>query len=244
MIILKEKGKTFEYYVRALRKQYGNLTALIFDCNKELFNLRRTNSPQFQKITPDKIQVGNFYHICYDYNSNKLYCPIWVIDYRVLESNKHVIYTVNLDYLPFDYKLLYFSNLYNKAESIFNYNDDAKEFTAEKPIPVKFQPIYDSLKNNGGYNFAITAFDLTKIKECYGVSTSLLYVLIHTHMRPVNVKLMKDLMNSYQEDSEQNKKLKKLITNLDDIVETYDNDIKSYYEKLKAFESNYKLFED
>lgn len=244
MPLIEQPGYTFSHYVRALRGQFGNdLPSLIMACNRDMFGFRRSPTPWFMNIAHNRIQVGKFYFINYDFNGNKLYCPIFTIDYRVKESGKHVIYAINLDYLPFEYKLLYFDKLYNLANNIFSFNKDAQDFTQEQPIPVNFEQIYRTLKDNGDFNYAISAFDITKIVELYGVSTNLMYIMIHVHMRPVNIALMKELMQRYEEGAEERMKLGNLIDKLEEMQETYEEDVQTYYKKLRNLENNYKLFD-
>jgi hypothetical protein len=243
--IIKEKGKRYQYYVQALRGQFGgDLPSLIFECNKELFWARKEQTDWFQSCPIDKIQVGRFYLINYYYNGNKVFCPIFTIDYRVSPHNKHNIYAINLDYLPFDFKMVYFNNLYNITEDIFEFNQDARDVFKEKRIPVNFEMMYKSLENNGGFNFAITAFDLNKILECYLVSTNLMYIITNVHMRPVNVALMKELAEQYDEGLEPKIRLEKLLNEMEEMSESYDTDVKDYYKKLRQLENNYKLFDD
>ena len=244
MIILKEKDKKFEYYVRALRGKFGNdLPSLIHESNKEIFLMRKNPTSWFTGCPLNDIKVGKFYLINYNFNGNKLYCPIFAIDYRVTDNNKHVIYAVNLDYLPFDYKMIYFNKLSIVYSQIFDKNNESNGVMEETPLPVKFETVYKTLEKNGGYHYSISAFDITKINECFVVSTSLMYLLIHVHMRPVNIALMKQLMEEYQEGSETKEKLKNLLNNLDESVKTYEEDVQSYYKKLRNIENNYKLFE-
>lgn len=243
-ILIEEKGKTFQYYVTALRGQFGdNLASLIHESNKEIFLMRKHPTDWFIPVSLNKMLVGKFYLINYDFNGNKLYCPIFTIDYRVTNNNKHVMYAINLDYLPFDYKMIYFNKMRSLLSYTFDNNADAKNFNEEKVIKVNFETIYKSLEKNGGYNFAISAFDITKIKECFGVSTNLMYLIIHVHMRPVNVALMKEQMKKYDQMSDEKKQLQKLVDSLDDITETYEQDIQEYYKKLRNIENNYKLFD-
>lgn len=245
MIISNEKGKSFEYYVKSLRTKYGNdLKTLIYESNKDIFLLRRTPNNWFMNVPLSNLQVGKFYIILYDFNGNKLYCPIFTIDYRVTENNKHVLYAMNLDYLPFDYKLLYFSKMYENFSNIFESNKDSDNFISESPLPVSFEKIYKTLETNGKFNYCISAFDILKIKECWGVSTNYMYIMIHVHMRPVNISLMKKLSEQYDDISKERIKLTNIINNLDDAIETYEQDVQSYYKKLRNIENNYKLFED
>jgi len=243
--LIEENGKSYEYYVRALRGQYGgDLTTMIYECNKEVFWARRNQTPWFQSLPKDKLQTGRFYLINYNYNGNKVFCPIFAIDYRVSEHNKHNLFAINLDYLPFDYKLLYFNELYNLAKGIFEFNQDASDVLKEKMIPVNFEIMYKSLESNGGMNFAITAFDINKILECYLVSTNLMYLITNVHMRPVNVALMKELAQQYDEGLEPKIRLDKLLGEMDEMTESLDTDVKDYYKKLRSLENNYKLFDD
>jgi len=243
--LIEERGKSYEYYVMALRGQFGgDLGKLIFECNKEIFWARKKQTPWFQSIPLDKIQTGRFYLINYYYNGNKVFCPIFSIDYRVSEHNKHNLFAINLDYLPFDYKTAYFNKLYNLGQDIFEFNQDAPNVMSEKKLPVNFEIIYKSLENNGGMNFAITAFDINKILECYVVSTNLMYLITNVHMRPVNVALMKELSQQYDEGLEPKIRLDKLLEEMDNMTETFDTDVKDYYKKLRQLENNYKLFDD
>lgn len=243
--IIEEKGFEFDYYVRALRGQFGNnLNKLVFECNKELFWMRKNPTDWFKPIPTKRMQTGMFYLVNYEFNGQKLFAPIFTIDYRVSEYNKHNIYAINLDYLPFDYKRIYFNEIYNRGKQIFEHNAVAETVLTEKKMPVNFEMVYKSLKDNGGLHFSITAFDMNKINEVYVVSSNLMYLMIHIHMRPINVALMKQLSESYDKGSELNEKLEKLINELEQMVEDYDNDVIEYYKKLKALENNYKLFEN
>ena len=243
--LITERGQEFEYYVRALRGQFGgNLDQLIFETNKEIFWMRKNPTDWFKPIPTKRIQTGMFYIINYEFNGNKLYCPIFSIDYRVSDNNKHNLYAINLDYLPFDYKVIYFQEIYNKGKQIFEANANASDVLSEKKIPVNFEGVYNSLKSNGGFHYCISAFDLNKINEVFVVSTNLMYLMIHVHMRPLNIELMKQLMNQYDKGSEINEKLEKLINELEQMTINFDTDVIEYYKKLRNLENNYKLFDN
>ena len=245
MALINEPGHQYDYYVRALRGQFGgNLQSLVEASNKEIFLMRKTPTPWFMNVAHNKLQVGKFYLINYNFNKNYLYCPIFTIDYRVKESGKHVIYAINLDYLPFDYKVLYFNQMNNVFQQLFQFNEDAPNFLQEKPLPVNFEQIYKTLETNGGYNYAISAFDITKITELYGVSTTLMHLITHVHMRDVNVVLMKELMEKYENGTEERKRIQKLVDELSEMHRSYEEDIQDYYKKLRNLEANYKLFEN
>lgn len=244
MVILNSKTKKFSYCVDALKGQFSDLKTLVYESNKEVFTLRKKETSEFKRINLKTIQVGRFYLINYEYNGNKLFCPIMTIDMRFSDKNKPVIYAVNLDYLPFDYKKVYFNMIYNKFEDYFSDNVDADDVLKESSLPFNFEMIYKSLETNGNYQYAITAYDIKKINECYLVSTNLLYLLIFTHMRDVNVALLKANMKKWENDDNKSTKINYTISELEKLDEMYDNDVKNYYKRLKALESNYKLFEN
>lgn len=250
--IIQQRGYEYSYYVDALLKQYnGNLSLLINDCNKQIFQARKTqNTKWFKSIHIKKIQIGQFYLINYNYIqdetgkiSNKLYAPIFTIDYRV-SNNKHILYAINLDYLPFSYKKMFIQQLFNGCKQIIDKNVDADNVLNEQKLPVNFEIIYKKLKSNGNLNYCISAYDLNKINEVFVVSTNMTHVISHCHMRKINVALLKQKMQDYDKGSEISEKLNKLVEELEKTVEDYDNDVVEYYKKLKALESNYKLFEN
>ena len=242
-MIFKDGNLRYNNYVDALRGQFGDLTSLVSATNRDVFEMRKNQTNLFMQIGLDKIQVGRFYLINYEFNGNKLYYPILSIDYRV-SNNKHILYAINLDYLPFDYKKMFFNKVYNDFEPIFSNNYDAENVLSENPLPINFEMIYNSLKDNGKFHYAISAFDILKIKECFLVSTSLMYIMTHIHMRKINIALMKETMKNYEDDDYKNKKLKYTITELEKMEESFDNDVISFYKRFKSLESNYKLFEN
>lgn len=243
-MIFKDGKLEYSHYVDALRGQFGDLAALVKATNEDLFYLRRSQSPQFMRINLNKIQIGKFYLINYDFNGNKLFCPIFTIDYRVSKNNKNVLYAINLDYLPFDYKKIFFNKLYNDFHPIFSDNMDAEDALRESPIPIKFEFMYNALKENGGFHFSISAFDILKIQECSLISTNLMYLSTHIHMRKINIQLMKETMKMYEDDKYKEKKLKYTISEMETMSESYDTDVAKFYKKLKQLENNYKLFEN
>lgn len=248
--IIQERGADYSNYMKGLLGQYnGNLGQLIFDCNKELFQSRKTPTKWFKPIVIKKIEVGKFYLVNYNFIddnsgkvSNKLYAPIFTIDYRV-SNNKHIIYAINLDYLSFSFKNVLFQMFRDNGKQIFEKNDAAESVSDEQKIPINFESMYNILKRNGSMNYAISAFDLNKINEVFVVSTSMMHVITNCHMRPVNVALMKELMSKYEKGDELHMSLEKLINELVAMTEEYDNDVVGYYKKLKSLESNYKLFD-
>ena len=74
------------------------------------------------------------------------------------------MFALNLDYLPMIYKRLYFNKLYDIYRKLFERNNDMEDVLKEIPLPINFEQIYKSLKDNGNYQYAISAYDITKNK--------------------------------------------------------------------------------
>jgi len=110
----------FTEEVRALYGQYNqNIKVIRNESTVELFTyILRDPNNQVRGTTINNMQIGKFYIINYNYNGNKLWCPILTIppvpnknENGILErqlklvNNKNVLFAVNFDYLPIMYKV-------------------------------------------------------------------------------------------------------------------------------------------
>ena len=99
----------FIKYIRPFIGQYSSLINIVRESTDEIMNLRKTNSTLFKEINTGKILQGNqvpikFYLIRYYYNGNQVWCPVMSLAYKVI-NNKNILYILNLQYLPFKYKM-------------------------------------------------------------------------------------------------------------------------------------------
>ena len=105
--------KNFENYIYGLiGMNGGTMTSLIYNMSNKLYEL--TNSPnqtEVSQILPNKLVPGRFYLIQYNFNGNPIWCPIFALDYKVIKNN-HLLYAINLEYLPPRYKIMFFNNLF------------------------------------------------------------------------------------------------------------------------------------
>jgi hypothetical protein len=252
--------ESFGSYCTKLMGEYnasmtgGNIKRLVEESTRIIFDLTKNGNLEFTKSFNGNIKTGKFYLIRYNYNGNKLWCPIFVIDDRYnAELQKRIIYAVNLDYLPYKYKIVYFDKLLGMFKSIIlknvKNNDSGGNVNNEPPLKVNFESVYKSLKAND-FNYAITAFDYTKIvglekgsPEVYVVSTNILPRFIFINTKIVNKNIMIQAMK--ETDIEKEKlKLAQILELYEKTVEDYDNDVKEYYQKLKLIENQYKLYEN
>jgi len=217
----------------------NNLRKITTDSTERIFYLMK--NPNYEIFFSKKIIIGNFYIIKYNYNGNKIWCPIFVIDDRYKpDIQKRIIYAINIDYLPYTYRILFFDILFNSFEKIVEFNINNPK--NERPFKINFELIYGLLKRNGGYNYSITAFDYLKIDKLFFVSTSFVNRLLFINTKIVNIKNMKShsLITS---DKNIKNKLNDLIDLFEKINEDLDaNDQRTYYMKLKNLEKKYKLY--
>lgn len=249
----------FSEEVRALFGQYNNNIKLIREeTTLEFFTyIKKTPSRQVGKISVKKIEIGKFYIIRYNYNGNKLWCPILTIpplpnkkEEGILErqlkliNNKSIIYAVNFDYLPLKYKALLIEFLIKSNMGKYEKNSDiifaGNKVKNELNFDLKW--IYQYLKRNENRIYAITAYDVSKIEEVFEVSSTILHRFVFFDTYYVNKKLMMDTLNNIQTE--------KLRNDFDDkvkiyskILEIYESDVESFYKSLRNFEKNLKLFD-
>jgi hypothetical protein len=248
---------SFGLYCSRLIGQYNdNIKRLVEESTEMIFELviKKPNF-QVQRVKRNKIERGRFYLIKYNYNGNKLWCPIFVIDDRYSpELKKRIIYAINLNYLPFRYKIVYFDKLLKMFSDVIEKNiknnDNNGSVNEEFSLKVDFESIYNSLKNNGGFNYAITAYDYMKIDGMdkddgliFGISTTILSRFIFVDTKIIN----KNLMMDYMKDSErENEKaiLNEILEAYEKTLLEYEDDVKEYYQRLRLIENHYKFYDN
>jgi len=236
---------TFTEQVSALYGQYDkNIKKIRDDSTIEIFTyaFKKPNN-QVRPTTIKNIKKGCFYIIRYDFNGNKIWCPIFAIDYKVIE-NKKILYAVNFDFLPIKYKIFFIDSMLGDV-FIADKNSDTqyigKTVLAESGIRnTNFENIYKFLKSNANKEYSITAYDLLKIDKIYAVSTTILqrFVFIDTYY--INKKMMLETL-LYIEDQKIKQELMIKIKKYEELSDMYNIDIENYYKALKNFESNLKL---
>ena len=142
---------SFAKYCSALMGQYNdNMKRLVEDSTEMIFNLViRNPNLQIRRTLNGEILNGKFYMIQYNYNGNKIWCPVFVIDDRYsTELQKRIIYAMNFDYLPYRYKIVFFDKLFKmfqtEIEKHKTNNDNGGNVNQEVPLKVNFQSVYMS----------------------------------------------------------------------------------------------------
>jgi len=243
-------GEFKDYCGKLFGEYNNNIKKITKESTERVFHLMK--NPNNEIFFAKKLSIGKFYMIKYDYNNNKIWCPIFIIDDKYKpDIQKRILYAINLDYLPYSYRILFFDILFTSFSKTIEYNKNSDKNTPEKPLKINFESIYKLLKKNGGYEYSITAYDYTKIDgifkgnpKTYFVSTNFTPRFVFIDTKIVNIKNMIDL-SIIMEDLNIKNKLNTLIKEFNDIKDDFNiNEQKKYYKKLKNLEKEYKLFKN
>lgn len=228
----------------SLLKQYSNNIRIITDeSTKMIFSDVFKNSWwQIKSINIKKLRKGCFYIIKYNYNGNKIWCPILTLDFKIKE-NKNILYCINFDYLPYKYKIPFVNMLFKTNEKTIEKNRDIENVLLENSIKLSFEFVYNWLKTNGNKSYSLTAFDVLKIEKIHVVSTTLIDRFIFLDTKYINKRMMLDTLEKI-DDKTKKEEMKLIIEKYEKLLELYESDIELYYRSLRSFESNLKLYED
>jgi len=234
--------KDFENYIAGMLTKYDSFEKLILVLSDKLIQLKNNpNKSEISKVSNNYLTSGRFSLIQYNFNGNLIWCPILTLDYKV-HKNKHLLYAVNLEYLPPRYKVLLFSKIFNRASSKLETIADNKLVSSEPPLQfMNFDFMYKLLKKNN-MDSAITAYDIGKIKNTYLISIKISPQIILADMKKINSKNMKELHISLSGEAQ--KKLGDIIGEYDTIIEEYQLDSIKYHKKVALFREKLKIFRD
>ena len=117
---IEDKQLEFEALCLNMMSDYGGAKLYELDTTQEFFNsYLKENNKQVSPTRVSKINIGKFYMIQYNYNGNKIWCPIFSIDFKIIK-NKNILYAINLDYLPYIYKIRLFNKIFTFVSKIIS----------------------------------------------------------------------------------------------------------------------------
>lgn len=249
----------FTEEVRALFVQYKkNIKVIRDESTLELFTyiLRKPNK-QVRITNIKNITTGKFYIIRYNFNGNKIWCPILTIppvpnknELGVLERQlkikniKKILYAINFDYLPLRYKASLIDRIIETNLDRYNNNEDkiASGELVSKEFGFRIPWIYTFLKKYKK-NYAITAYDISKIDRVYDISSTILQRFVFVDTYYINKRMMYDTLNKISNEKTRAEFTKK-IKLYEEILKLYETDVEQFYKSLKGFEKNLKLIEN
>ena len=267
---------TFKDDCYALFGEYNNnWKNCIYDSTDIIFNLIKNNNHEVMFTKPNKLMSGKFYLIKYEYikdkyftekylenktvPSLKIWCPIYVLGFkesdkvvqRFDKNKKMIMYAINLDYLPFRYRILFFNLLFNTNFDRIEKNKDlhlmGENVLTEYTIKISSLSAYNLLKNNGGYEYSLTAYDPDKIDkfiygnpELYSISTTIAQRLMFIDCKLINKKNIIETLKESQIESER-EKIKSVLISLDKLLTDLESNEKTLYKKLRQLENYFEI---
>jgi hypothetical protein len=246
--------------VTALFGQYKqNIKVIRDESTLELFTyILKGPSTQVRLVNLKEVQIGKFYIIQYNYNGNKLWCPILTIppiptknETGILERQlkivniKSILYAVNFDYLPIKYKAFLIDAIIKNNKDKYDKNSDKISSGGKMRDESNFNVtwVYNFLKVNANKNYAITAYDISKILKVFEVSSTILHRFVFLDTYYINKRLMYETLENIQNEKLRIEFSKKVKT-FDEILKIYEKDVETFYKALRNFEQNLKLIDE
>lgn len=201
----------------------GNGVADNFKDNSLFFYNKYTKSDKsVLNIPVGKMQIGGFYFIHYEDDSNWMkYSPIFTADFRKF-SNMVVVFGVNFNFIPLELRIAIFDKFISK-----------KDFENDNLLAVNYKGIYDELRRIG-FEYSITEFNLNQVKLVHKISLDMVPRFLYSQ-HPKNKydpdKLMQ-IWNAKIGDTE--KRHQELVKSLISDFYNIDKEISDKYNVLEG----------
>jgi hypothetical protein len=152
----------------------GNGVADAYRNNTEFFYNKFSKSDDLvQNVNPGDLQLGRFYHLhCQDQSNWVQYSPIFTVDFKKF-SNVIMVLGVNLNFLPFEIR-----------ESIFDKYMTEKDFEDDRALAVSYDGVYKELRR-WGFEYGIMEYSVNQIILAHKINMSIVPRFIYSS-HPVN----------------------------------------------------------
>ena len=186
--------------------------------------IKQPNLSEIMELTPNVIinKMMSFYIIRYNYNGNYIWCPILALEIKTI-NNKNILYALNIEYLPLKYRVMFFGKLLkesSKMREVFDKNNDMPSVSTELKFPLEGKFLYNALKKNGNMTYCLTAYDVSKIKNLFLISTKIFPKILLVNTRKVNSVDMRKIWLSMT-DAKMKEKLEVVINDYEKLIEQY-----------------------
>lgn len=234
----------FKEEVRALMGQYNNnIKVLTDDSTVQIFQTAfKKPTWQIKPTNIQKIRKGGFYIIRYNHNGINIWSPILTLRYKV-KNNKNILYTIDFNYLPYEYRILFVDNLFKSNYHHIKDNGNIQNVLEENSLDVRIENVYRWLQTNGSKEYSLTGFDVLKIVQIYAVSTTILDRFIFLNTKYINKRMMLDTLEGL-DNQNLRLEMQSKIQKYQELLELYEKDVELFYRALRNFEANLKLFDE
>lgn len=256
----------------------NNWKSCVYESTDIIFKLLKNPNHEVMYSRAKNLLPGKFYLMKYEYISDKyftekymertsvpsikIWCPIFTLGFnesekivdRYNKNKKSIMYAINLDYLPYKYRINLFNGIFDMNKDRIDKNSDinfkGENCLSEMPLKIKASSMYNILKLNGNYEFSLTAYDPDKINrftmgnpELYTISTTIAQRFMFIDCKLANRGLLMESYKSTEIDTER-EKIKKILKSFDEILNDLESNERELYKKLRLLENHFKLFKD
>jgi len=221
----------------------GSVDTYIKNSTNIIFDLVKNPDKELALMSIKTLKLGKFYLIKYNYNGNKIWCPIFTLEYKV-NKNKNLLFAINIDYLPYKFRILFFNMLFKQFSFYIEENEKIQDVKNEKRFKeIKFEYVYKLLERAGEHQYCITAYDILKIDNLYAVSTNIAHRFIVINTSLVNLQNMYK-MHDKMDNNNYKKEILNIMKEYQKLLEDYQQDSKEYYQRLRSFEDKLKIIKN
>ncbi len=211
MGILLEKIKSFG----------GNIADNYKKNTLDFYNKYSKSSKEVLNIPVSKIQLGGFYFLHYQDDSNWMkHSPIFAVEVKKFNKEK-ILMAINFNFIPLEIRALIFDKYMTKN----NFDDNAL-------LDVSFEGVYNILKIYS-LSYALVEYNLSQVKLVHKIEMSQVPQFLYSGS-PVNkydpIKLYSIMKKKLETAEKRDQEMMQLV-----LSDLYDisNDIKENYEVLK-----------
>ena len=204
--------------VRLNNLVYGDGVADNFKNNSIFFYNKYSKSDnQVSSIGVGEIQIGRFYHLHYQDDSNWMkYSPIFTVDVKKFES-LIILMAVNFNFIPVEVRI-----------SIFDKFMNSDTFENDRLLSVDFTGVYNELKRYG-FEYAIVEYNIKQVKLVHKINMIVVPRFLYSS-HPINKydprKLYEIWSAKISKRNERDAEMSKLL--IDDFIKSSDEIAENY----------------
>ena len=168
-------------------------------------------------IPVGKMQIGGFYFLHYEDDSNWLrFAPIFTSDFKKF-SNMIVVFGVNFNFIPLEIRVGLFDKFITE-----------KDFEEDNLLAVDYKGMYDELRRLG-FEYAINEFNMSQIKSVHKISMDMVPRFLYSQ-HPRNKYDPNALMGIWEAKiDERDERHKEIVSSIISDFYQIDNDISEKY---------------
>jgi hypothetical protein len=204
--------------VRLNNLVYGDGVADNFKNNSIFFYNKYSKSDnQVSSIGVGEIQIGRFYHLHYQDDSNWMkYSPVFTVDVKKFES-LIILMAVNFNFIPVEVRI-----------SIFDKFMNSDTFENDRLLSVDFTGVYNELKRYG-FEYAIVEYNIKQVKLVHKINMIVVPRFLYSS-HPINKydprKLYEIWSAKISKRNERDAEMSKLL--IDDFIKSSDEIAENY----------------